>query len=125
MFRHNWTYSCISRHIQNTLLIQACLEPVIYLASFRHIIQVLLRSNLCIFRTLFRQIEVYLNSGLFRHVMFHVYADIFSTLEYVIKQRFMQKKNFQTCNQKCLVCEILGFKFKKLLSYFKAAISNL
>ena len=34
-------------------------------------------------------------------------------------------KNFQTWNQKCLVCVILGFKFKKLLSYLKSAASNL
>ena len=34
-------------------------------------------------------------------------------------------KNFQTWNQKCLVCVILGFKFKKLLSYLKSATSNL
>ena len=34
-------------------------------------------------------------------------------------------KNFQTWNQKYLVFVILGFKFKKLLSYLKSAISNL
>ena len=33
------------------------------------------------------------NSDSYRHVMFHAYAGIFSTLEYVIKQCFMQNKN--------------------------------
>ena len=35
-------------------------EPEIDLVSFRHIIQVVLRSKLCIFWTLFMQIQVYL-----------------------------------------------------------------
>ena len=41
-------------------LIQAYLEQEIYLVGFRHIIQVLLSSSLCIFWTLFRQIQVFL-----------------------------------------------------------------
>ena len=49
IFSHSWVYSCILRHIQNTWFIQAYLEPETYLVSFQHIIQVLLRSNLCIF----------------------------------------------------------------------------
>ena len=69
----------------------------------------------------FRHIQ---NPGLFRHVMVHAYSGIFSTLEYVIKQCFMQKKNFQTWNKKRLICVILGFKFEKLLSYFKLAALN-
>ena len=34
-------------------------------------------------------------------------------------------KNFQKWNQKCLVCVILGFKFKTILLYLKSANSNL
>ena len=64
------------------------------------------------------------NFGLFRNVMFHTYAAIFRTFEYVIRHCFMQNKKFQTWNQNCLVCVILGFKFKKLLSCLKLASSN-
>ena len=124
-FRHSWSYSCILRHIQNTWLIQAYLEPEIYLVSFRRTLQVLLRSNLFIFWILFTQTQAYLELWfIYRHVMFHVCSGIFSTLEYVIKQYFMQKKNFQTWNRKWLICGILGFKFEKCLPYLKSAPTN-
>ena len=32
---------------------------------------------------------------------------------------------FQTWNQKCLICVILGCMFEKLLPYLKSALSNL
>ena len=68
--------------------------------SLRHVIQLLLSSNLCIFWTLFRQIQVCLNFGLFRHVMFHAHAGIFRTLEYVIRHCFMQNKIFSSLEPK-------------------------
>ena len=125
-FRHSWSYSCILRHIQNTWLTQAYLEPEIYLVSFRRTLQVLLRSNLFIFWILFTQTQAYLELWfIYRHVMFHVYSGIFSTVEYVNKQYILCKtKNFQTWNQKCLICWILGFKFEKCFSYLKSAPTN-
>ena len=56
--------------------------------------------------------------------MFLAYSVIFSALAYVIKQYFMQNKNFQTWNQKYIICVILGFKVEKLLSYLKSAPTN-
>ena len=37
---------------------------------------------------------------LFRHVMFHAYAGTFGTLEYVIKQSFMQNKKLSNLEPK-------------------------
>ena len=71
--------------------------------------------------------KVYLELWLNRHVMFHAYAGKLSTLEYVIRLSnvLCKTKNFQTWNQKCIVCVILGFKFTQLLSYLKSVTPNL
>ena len=113
ILRHSWTYSCILRHIQTTWLIQAYLEPQTYLVSFRHIIQVLLRSNLCIFWTLFR------------HVMFHAYAGIFSTLEYVIKQYFVQNKKFSNLEPKMSYLCYFSLSVWKSSALFKISTYDL
>ena len=46
---HSEAYSCILRHIQNPQLFQVYSEPQTYLVSFRHVVEVLLKNNLCIF----------------------------------------------------------------------------
>ena len=40
------------------------------------------------------------NSGLFRYVIFFPYSGIFRTLEYVIKQYFMQNQTFSNLERK-------------------------
>ena len=87
------------KRIQNTWFIQAYLEPETYLVSFQHIIQVLLRSNLCIFWTSFRQTQTYLELWLiYTRNVSRIIMPI--TLEYVINQYFMQNKEFSNLEPK-------------------------
>ena len=46
---HSQAYSYILKHIQNPGFIHAYSEPQTYLAKFRHVIQKLLESKLCLF----------------------------------------------------------------------------
>ena len=125
-FRHSWSYSCILRHIQNTWLIQAYLELEIYLVSFRHTIQVLLRSNLFIFWILFTQTQAYVELWfIYRHVMFHVYSDIFSTVEYVNKQYFMQNKEFSNLEPKMSYLLNFGLYVWKMFAIFEISTYEL
>ena len=125
-FRHSWSYSCILRHIQNTWLIQAYLEPEIYLVSFRRTLQVLLRSNLFIFWILFTQTQAYVELWfIYRHVMFHVYSDIFSTVEYVNKQYFMQNKEFSNLEPKMSYLLNFGLYVWKMFAIFEISTYEL
>ena len=125
-FRHSWSYSCILRHIQNTWLIQAYLEPEIYLVSFRRTLQVLLRSNLFIFWILFTQTQAYLELWFIcRHVMFHAYSGIFSTVEYVNKQYFMQNKEFSNLEPKMSYLLNFGLYVWKMFAIFEISTYEL
>ena len=125
-FRHSWSYSCMLRHIQNTWLTQAYLEPEIYLVSFRRTLQVLLRSNLFIFWILFTQTQAYLELWfIYRHVMFHVYSGIFSTVEYVNKQYFMQNKEFSNLEPKMSYLLNFGLYVWKMFAIFEISTYEL
>ena len=73
---HSQTYSCILKHIQNSWFIQTYSEPQTYLVSFRHVIQVLLKSNLCYSELYLGKFRYIQNFGLFSHV----YSGIFTKL---------------------------------------------
>ena len=58
------------------------------------------------------------NLGLFRQVMFHAYP---APSNMSLSNILCKTKNFQTWNQKCLICVILGYIFLKILLYLKSA----
>ena len=92
IYKHSWKFSCILRHIQNTWLTQAYLEPQTYLASFRHVIENHSRAIYAYSEPYLGRFRHIYNACLFRHVMFHAYSGILSNLEYVIKQSIFYEK---------------------------------
>ena len=101
----------IFRHIEDLFShIQSCydiLQVLAYLGTFcfshtqayskRYTQYLSTVGHIHVYLGRFRHIQ---NSDLFRHVMFHAYSGIFSTLEFVTKQYFMQNRNFSNLERK-------------------------
>ena len=57
--------------------------------------------------------------------MFHAYLGILSTLEYVIKQYFMQNKGFSNLEPKMPYLRNFGFQFWKYIVIFEISTYEL
>ena len=123
---HSQTCLCILRHIQNPWLIQPYSEPLTYLDSFRHYSRAIhTYSEPCLSR--FRYIQ---NSGLFRHVMFHVYSGVVTKLQvlrhicHIGIQAYSGSWHYRLSNVKQHLLFKSGSSFKSFGTFFHFCLKS-